>query len=232
MADERRRAQLRAFFAKLRAHQMDLRGVQRYIKGADQFVGGTEDLFKKKYPQTRAILRASSAVAGVPNQFIRAAASAERAATEVKKARALAEAQRQAAELLSKRAPFPAVGRGRPGPGTLIPPKEAGYKKWTQDGEHKGMWFPEETWEKMHKQVKRGRPPKLKKEHKEKIKKALKASAEAKKAMAAPVKEVVQAEPEKLRRVIEVGPITEKRGRKAKAPEKLRRVIDLEHMKD
>lgn len=190
---------LAAMFARLRASQGYIRGTQRVIKGTDYYVGATEDLFKKKYPQTRAWLKVGSAVTGFPQQIIRAGVSAQKAAEAARKAQALAEAQKHGAELIAKGLPFPALGKGRPGPGTLVPPKELGYKKWTGAGEHQGMWLPPAMWEKMHKEIKRGRPPKIKKEHKKKIKAALRASAEAQKAM--------KAKPKKLRRVIETGKI-------------------------
>lgn len=199
MPPEKRRHILRAIFAKAREHQLAMRGVQRYIKSADNLVGGTEDLFKKKYPQTRAWLKVGGTVAGVPNQFIRAAASAERAANEAKKARLMAEAGRQGAELVAKGLPFPSPGRGRPGPGTLIPPKEAGYVKWTGKGEHHGMWVPPALHEQLTAAVKVGRKPKIKKQHRQKIKAALKAQAAAQKAM-----KTAPATEEKLRRVLDL----------------------------
>lgn len=191
---------LRAIFAKARANQKYIRAAQRSFKGTDYYVGAAEDLTNKKYRQTRAWLKVGSMVTGVPQQLFKAAAGAERAAHEAKKAHLMAEAGRKGAELVAKGLPFPAMGRGRPGPGSLVPPKEAGYVKWTGKGEHRGMWVPQALHEQLTAAVKVGRKPKIKKQHRQKIKAALQAQAAAKKAFkAAPIKE------EKLRRHLDIG---------------------------
>ena len=190
MPPERRKSVLRAIFAKMRENQNYIRGAQRAIKGTDYYVGAAEDVLRKKYPQTRAWLKAGGMITGAPQQIIRAASSVERAADATRKAQLIAETQAKGAELLAKGMPFPALGRGRPGAGQLVPPPH--YKKWVGPGAQKGMWFPPDTWDKMHTSVKRGRPPKIKKSHKKKIKEALQAQAKSQQALATPIRRVIE----------------------------------------
>lgn len=187
---QQRLRMLRAIFAKMRENQNYIRGAQRAIKGTDYYVSAAEDVLRKKYPQTRAWLKAGGMITGAPQQIIRAASSVERAAEATRKAQLIAETQAKGAELLAKGMPFPALGKGRPGAGKLSPPPH--YKKWVGPGAQKGMWFPPEVWEKMHVSVQRGRPPKIKKSHKKKIKEALQAQAKSQKVMEKPLRRVIE----------------------------------------